>query len=248
MSKITQTIPTLPTVAGRYDNDFIETADSFLNKLPNWSGDLNNWASQANHVRDEVNGFKDTTYSYMNTTLDYKNLAYGYKTDAENAANSIKNYVIPEEATYNQNALETALNGVLTSVVTLQAQISILKQPVDIENLQNQIDEIKEIDIPKAIEGVKHFNIVSETNCSKDTVYYGGVTDYQLDDEYTIRVSDTDIINTIKWYGDSNDPIFGKIKTFYFATDANNAGMAVIIVDRIRNGVKTTQTLIIHNS
>jgi len=130
MSKITQTIPTLPAVAGRYDNDFIQTADDFLNQLPDYSSDLNNWASQANHLRDEVNGFKDDTYSYMNTTLDYKNLAYGYKTDAENAANSIKNYVIPEEATYNQNALETALNGLLTQAVAQQAQISILRRGI----------------------------------------------------------------------------------------------------------------------
>jgi len=130
MSKITQTIPALPQVAGRYDNDFIETADEFLNQLPNWSGYLNNWASQANHVRDEINEFKDKTYSYMNTTLNYKNTAKVYRDEAINASNSIKNYVIPTEATYNQDALEKALNGLLTQAVAQQAQISILRREI----------------------------------------------------------------------------------------------------------------------
>jgi len=248
MSKITQTIPALPQVAGRYDNDFIQTADEFLNQLPNWSGYLNNWASQANHVRDEINGFKDNTYSYMNTTLNYKNIARAYRDEAVNASNSIKNYVIPTEATYNQDALETALNGVLTKIVDLQSQISVLKQPVDIQNLQNQIDEIKEVDIPKAINSIKPFNLIVETNCTKGTSYYGVITDYQLGDEYSIKASDTDVINSIGFFDERIDPVFGKVKTFAFTTDANNAGMSVIIVDRVRNGVKTTQTLIIHNS
>ena len=127
MSKITQTIPALPIVAGRDDNDFIQTAGKFLNQLPDWSGYLNNWASQANHLRDEVNGFKDNTYSYMTTTLNYKNTARAYRDEAVSAANSIKSYVIPTESTYSLEDLETALNGLLTQIVAQQAQIAILK-------------------------------------------------------------------------------------------------------------------------
>jgi len=52
------------------------------------------------------------------------NSAYAYKTDAESAANAIKSYVIPEEATYSKDDLDSNHNSLLTALTATQAQVS----------------------------------------------------------------------------------------------------------------------------
>jgi len=124
MAKITQAISSLPVVEGRYGSDFIQQADAFLNTLPHWSPQLNQFAHQANNLRDEVNDFRNTTYDYMTTTKNYMNSTYVYKEDAINAANFIKNYVIPQEVTYSKDTLDSNYNSLLTAITATQVQIS----------------------------------------------------------------------------------------------------------------------------
>jgi len=52
---LVQTISPLPIVAGRYDTDFIDTADKFLNTLPNWAGELNSFIAQMNTAIKWIN-------------------------------------------------------------------------------------------------------------------------------------------------------------------------------------------------
>ena len=52
---ITQTISTLPVVVGRYDADFIDTADKFLNTLPGWANELNTFITQFNTDLEWIN-------------------------------------------------------------------------------------------------------------------------------------------------------------------------------------------------
>ena len=120
MSAITTKITPPPKVAGRFDTDFIETADKFLNQLPDMSVQMNNFANQANKVHDEMN-------TYREYTTNYKNKAYAYAQEAQKASNDIKNYVIPNGTTYDLEALETALNSLLTISVAQQTQITILR-------------------------------------------------------------------------------------------------------------------------
>ena len=119
MSAITTKITSPPKVAGRFDTDFIETADKFLNQLPDMAVQMNNFANQANNLRNEVNNFR-------NQTQDYKNLAYGYKVDAEQARNEIKSYVIPENVTYLQSDLDVYFDEVLRVQTAQQIAISFL--------------------------------------------------------------------------------------------------------------------------
>ena len=119
MAEITTKITTLPKVAGRFDTDFIETADKFLNQLPNTCVEMNNFANQANSLKDEVNTLR-------NDTQDYKNKAYGYKTDAEQARNEIKGYVIPTNATYSQDALDKNFDEIARVQTAQQIAITLI--------------------------------------------------------------------------------------------------------------------------
>ncbi len=119
MAEITTKITPLPKVAGRFDTDFIETADKFLNQLPNTCVEMNNYATQANEVKDDVNNLR-------NQTQDYKNAAYGYKTDAEKARNDIKGYVIPTNATYSQDALDKSFDEIARVQTAQQIAITLI--------------------------------------------------------------------------------------------------------------------------
>jgi len=98
MSKITEVLPVLPDVAGRYDNNFVETADDFLNKLPDFSQKIQSWTNQANNLRDDVNDMRDTTE-------DYKNWAKNYRDEAQQFKNEVESYVVPDDATYSPSAI-----------------------------------------------------------------------------------------------------------------------------------------------
>ena len=119
MAEITTKITPLPKVVGRFDIDFIETADKFLNQLPTTCVEMNNFASQANEVKGEVNTLR-------NDTQDYKNAAYGYKTDAEKARNDIKGYVIPTNATYSQDALDKNFDEIARAQTAQQIVIALI--------------------------------------------------------------------------------------------------------------------------
>ena len=119
MAEITTKITPLPKVAGRFDTDFIETADKFLNQLPNTCVEMNNFAQQTNEVKDDVNDLR-------NQTQDYKNAAYGYKTDAEKARNDIKGYVIPTNATYSQDALDKSFDEIARVQTAQQIAITLI--------------------------------------------------------------------------------------------------------------------------
>ena len=119
MAEITTKITPLPVVAGRFDTDFIETADKFLNQLPDMATQMNNFANQANSLKDEVNTFR-------NQTQDYKNLTYGYKVDAEQARNEIKSYVIPENATYSKDDLNAYFDEIIRVQTAQQIAITLI--------------------------------------------------------------------------------------------------------------------------
>ena len=119
MVEITTKITPLPKVAGRFNSDFIETADEFLNQLPTTCVEMNNFASQANNLKDEVNTLR-------NDTQDYKNLAYGYKVDAEQARNEIKGYVIPTNATLSKDELSTYFDEIARAQTAQQIAISLI--------------------------------------------------------------------------------------------------------------------------
>jgi len=117
MSKITIKITPLPRVAGRFDADFIETADKFLNQLPNTCDEMNNFASQVNNLRDEVNTLRDET-------ANYKNVTYGYKEEAVKAMNSIKGYIIPANATYSKDEIDKYFDEVARVQVAQQLMLA----------------------------------------------------------------------------------------------------------------------------
>ena len=98
---ITQKITNLPVVAGRYDNDFVQTADTFLSQLPDFCTELNTYAPEANSLANEVNDIRDETKNYRDETLNYKITACDCSVNAVNAWNNIQGYVIPSEATYS---------------------------------------------------------------------------------------------------------------------------------------------------
>ncbi len=99
---------------------------TFINQVNVLSVDLTGKWSNVNYWTGLTEGYKSSTLSYMNDALNYKNLAYGYKVAAQSAANRAETVVIPIEDTYNLDALEVALNGLLTQIVAQQAQIKIL--------------------------------------------------------------------------------------------------------------------------
>ena len=108
---------------------------TFITQTNSLSDDLSAKWDETHTFRNDAESFKNSAYSYMNTTLSYRNdannyksLAYGYKVAAEDAANRAESVVIPTEATYSLNDLESALNSLLTYQVAQAAQISILKQ------------------------------------------------------------------------------------------------------------------------
>jgi len=131
--KISQ-IQNIPNPKTQSPNEFEEKTTKFLNEeLPRFINETNDVASDLTGKWSNVNywtglteNYKNTTQIYMNNALNYKNSAYAYKTEAINAANSIKSYAIPEEATYKKDEIDVMLNGLLTHLVALQAQVAIL--------------------------------------------------------------------------------------------------------------------------
>ena len=129
MGQITQNITGIsdyPKIGDTHDV-FRQKADIAWNDLANMAGELNNYKDQANSLRDDVNSWYLSVEKWTNDTLNYRNQAYAYKIEAVNAANSIKSYVIPDEATYGKDEIDVMLNGLLTQIVAQQAQISILR-------------------------------------------------------------------------------------------------------------------------
>jgi ABC-type transporter Mla subunit MlaD len=124
---ITQKITKLPVVAGRYDNDFIQTADKFLKQLPTFCDEVNTAIKQINDTENKLNNIKDETNSYKKETLNYKNTTYGYKLEAVNAANRAEAVVIPTEATYNKDEIDAQLSEITRVQVAQQIIISYLQ-------------------------------------------------------------------------------------------------------------------------
>ena len=77
-------------------------------------------------VRD-TNDAKNTTLEYRNDTQNFRSESLSARDRAESAANRAEAVIIPDGATYSFDDLESALNGLLTTSVAQQAQISILK-------------------------------------------------------------------------------------------------------------------------
>jgi len=146
MAEITTRISEVPVVAGRFDTNFIETAEKFLNTLPTWSSELNNFGRQANNVKDEMQ-------ILHNETLNYKNIAYGYKVDAVNAWNKIQCYTIPTNATYNKDEIDKQLNEITRVQVAQQIILAYLQQPMRdkitgneyVLGVENEVLEIREV-------------------------------------------------------------------------------------------------------
>ncbi len=119
MAEITTKITKLPVVKGRFSLGFIETAEKFLDQLPNTCVEMNNFATQTNDTHNDINHLR-------NQTQDYKNAAYGYKTDAEKARNDIKNLVVPKSATYSQEALDESFSEVARVLTAQQIAITLI--------------------------------------------------------------------------------------------------------------------------
>ena len=97
-----KTVTNLPVVVGRYDADFINTADAFLNALPTFCTQLN---SSINEINATEAGILDTKNKIDTTYEDIK----VKKTDIDNKYEEIQQYVIPEEATYSEETIEEKL-------------------------------------------------------------------------------------------------------------------------------------------
>ena len=233
MSAITTKITPPPKVAGRFNVDFIETADKFLNQLPDMSVQMNNFANQANIVHDEMN-------TYREYTTNYKNKAYAYAQEAQKASNDIKNYVIPNGTTYDLEALETALNDLLTQNVAQQLQLNIMKDNVDIKALQNNITDLKENIIPQAADAVSPFVLAVNITPAVSTTTTGIITNYKKGDTYSIYIGDTSIVSdaTVDTNNIKNIDGLGEVATFGYVT-TSTAGSTSIIITRIRNGYKS---------
>jgi hypothetical protein len=106
MAEIEQTITQLPVVAGRFDSDFIETADNFLNQLPGTCVELNNFALQTNAVAQYINELKEDTNNLYELT---NNLYENVKTTAYSSVNFLGEweldveYKVPASVVYNNN-------------------------------------------------------------------------------------------------------------------------------------------------
>jgi hypothetical protein len=119
----------LPTPPDSNDKvNFRVRADAFLSKLPIFADKLNTYAREANSLKDEMNNIRDETNSYKNETLNYKNVAYGYKVAAEDAANEIKSYVIPDGTTYSKDEIDNQLSEITRVQVAQQIILSYLQQ------------------------------------------------------------------------------------------------------------------------
>lgn len=121
-------VPELPSVAGRFDSDFIETADKFLNQLPDFSIKINEFGTYMESLEDEVEEKKETTLSYMNDALNYKTKAKAYANTAEQKANEVESVVIPQDATYSKDDIDKMFNSLITAITALQYAVSVLSK------------------------------------------------------------------------------------------------------------------------
>ena len=121
-------VPELPKVAGRFDADFIETADKFLNTLPEFSVKINEFGVHMENLEEEVEDKKETTLSYMNDALNYKTQAKAYADTATQKANEVESVVIPQEATYSKDEIDTMFNSLITAVTALQYAVAVLSK------------------------------------------------------------------------------------------------------------------------
>jgi hypothetical protein len=110
---IIQSISPLPVVVGRYDNNFVQTADDFLNKLPNFCTELNTYAREANSLIDEAVSLKE---NYFEPIVQIHDETLAYRNDAVNAKEAIQNYVIPNEATYSIEQIDALIEEMEDSI------------------------------------------------------------------------------------------------------------------------------------
>jgi len=89
---------------------------------------VNGTVTNMNQISYETETYKNNALSYRNDALSYRNASSTYMSRAEIAANMAESVVIPTTASYSVDAIDTALNSLLTQSVAQTAQISILRQ------------------------------------------------------------------------------------------------------------------------
>ena len=101
--------------------------ENFLKLLKQFSKDLLSLVSQLNSFIGFAKSAETETKAARNDAINAKNEAYAYKTEAQLAAEEIKSFVLPNDATYSKDAIDAMFNSILTQVVAQQAQIAILR-------------------------------------------------------------------------------------------------------------------------
>jgi len=121
MATITQEISTLPTAPqlGQVQEVFDSNTSNFLPSLDNWRTEINTLSGQTNAVRNEINvfqinakGSQDAAATHATNALSYKNDALAYRNDALAAKESIDGYVVPTNATYTPEQIDTKIQNI----------------------------------------------------------------------------------------------------------------------------------------
>jgi hypothetical protein len=120
MAEIEQEISILPTAPqlGQDQNTFDTNTSNFLPAINNWRTEINTLSTQINIVRNEINvfqinakGSQDAAATHATNALSYKNDALLYRNDALAAKQSIDGYVIPTNATYTPEQIDTKIQN-----------------------------------------------------------------------------------------------------------------------------------------
>jgi Fe-S-cluster formation regulator IscX/YfhJ len=137
MTEITQKIDDLPKVAGRYDADFIKTADVFLKALPNISGQINTFGSQVNNVGDDITNIQnEIADKHKDVDVWYSGII-DFKDDIVNVSN------FKEEITNVSNIKTEVVNvsEVKVDVVNVKFNLKKIQALLNLDFGSSEIDD-----------------------------------------------------------------------------------------------------------
>jgi len=114
-----------------------ETPDeaTYRIQVENFLQNLKPFSSSLNVVRSEMNGairwINDKTIDIdeiKNETINAELKAKAYADTAEQKANEVESVVIPQEATYSKDEIDTMFNSLITAVTALQYAVAVLSK------------------------------------------------------------------------------------------------------------------------
>ncbi len=125
MSTITESIPSFSTTPQlTQPATFSADTDKYHIDLIPFVNSLNIFSSQTNNVRNEVNNLKESALQYKNDANESATLSNQSKIESISAkdiavqkANDIESYSVPEEATYNIDAIDVMNSKMIQSAL-----------------------------------------------------------------------------------------------------------------------------------